>query len=74
MCYLIAKKFSDVGCIAVKAKRGKELAHLVSDLGLKTLEKGIQILTISDPETYGEYKPYTFVSSEKEFIAKVLDM
>lgn len=74
MCYLIAKKFSDIGCLAVKTESGKALAHLVTYLGLKTLDKGVQILTISDPETYGEYKPYHFVSSEKEFIAKVLNM
>lgn len=74
MCYLIAKKFSDTGCIAVQTEGGKALAHLVSYLGLKTLDKGVQILTISDPEIYGEYKPYKFVSSEKEFISQVLDM
>ena len=38
------------------------------------LDKGIQILTVSDTETYGEYKPYTFVNTEKEFISKVLEM
>lgn len=74
MCYLIAKKFTETGCIAVKTEGGKALANLVSYLGLKTLDKGIQILTVSDIETYGEYKPYKFVSSEKEFISKVLDM
>lgn len=74
MCYLIAKKFSDVGCLAVEMEGGRTLASLVSYLGLKTLDKGIQILTVSNPETYGEYKPYTFVSTEKEFISKVLDM
>lgn len=73
MCYLIAKKFSKAGCIAVQTESGKALANLVSYLGQKTLNKGIQILTISDTETYGEYKPYEFVSSEKEFISKVLD-
>ena len=50
------------------------LASLVSYLGLRTLDKGIQILTVSNPDIYGEYKPYNFVSSEKEFIDKVLDM
>ena len=74
MCYLIAKKFSEEGCLAVQTESGKALANLVSYLGLKTLDKGIQILTISDTETYGEYKPYTFVESEKEFISRVLEM
>lgn len=74
MCYLIAKKFKDRGCLAVQTESGKALASLVSYLGLRTLDKGIQILTLSDPNMYGEYKPYTFVSSEKEFIDKVLEM
>ena len=26
MCYIIAKRFKKSGCIALKAKRGKELA------------------------------------------------
>lgn len=74
MCYLIAKKFQEQGCIAIQAKPGKTLASLVSYLGLKTLDKGVQILTVSDTETYGEYKPYRFIDSEKEFISKVLEM
>lgn len=74
MCYLVAKKFSDTGCIAVQTESCKALANLVSYLGLKTLDRGVQILTISNPDVYGEYKPYKFVSSEKEFISQVLDM
>ena len=50
------------------------LAYLVAYLGLKTLDRGIHIFTISDTEAYGEYKPYKFVKSEKEFISHVLDM
>ena len=74
MCYLIAKKFSEPGCLAVQTEAGKALASLVSYLGLKTLDKNVQILTVSNPKAYGEYKPYRMVSSEKEFISKVLDM
>ena len=74
MCYLVAKKFSETGCLAVKAESGKALANLVSYLGLKTLDRGIQIFTVSDMEAYGEYKPYKLVKSEKEFISQVLDM
>lgn len=29
--------------------------------------KGIQLVTISRPTAYGEYAPYTFIESEKEF-------
>ncbi len=74
MCYLIAKKFEEPGCIALQTESGKALAALVSYLGYKTLDKGVQILTVSDTETYGEYKPYRFLDSEKDFIATVLDM
>lgn len=74
MCYLVAKKFKGNGCLAVQSESGKALAHLVSYLGLRTLDKGIQILTVSDPDAYGEYKPYEFVDTESEFITKVLEM
>ena len=64
MCYLIAKKFDEEGCLAVKAEHGKTLAALVTYLGRKTLDKGIQILTVSDMDMYGE----------SLFIQKVLSM
>jgi hypothetical protein len=74
MCYLTAKKFDSVGCLAVQVERGKALSALVSYLGLKMLDKGVQILTLTDMDTYGEYKPYQVVDSEKEFIDKVFEM
>ena len=74
MCYLVAKKFDQYGCIAVEASRGKELAKLVTDLGKRTSEKDIQILTVSSMEAYGEYKPYAVLGSQDEFIQKVLSM
>lgn len=74
MCYLIAKKHEKPGCIALEAQRGKALASLVSELGLKTLERNVQILTISDKDAYGEYKPYHMVSSEQEFIRRVMTL
>ena len=73
-CYLIAKKFDDVGCIALETESGKELAELVSNLGKKMLDSGIQIFTLSNPEMFGEYKPYTFVASKEDFISRVLEM
>lgn len=71
MTYLIAKKFDQLGCLAVKMNPGKELAELVSEMGRKYLDKGIQILTLSNPDIYGEYKPYRFVETLDEFIEKV---
>lgn len=71
MTYLIAKRFDQPGCLAVKMNPGKELAELVSEMGKKYLDKGIQILTLSNPETFGEYKPYHFVESTGEFLEQV---
>ena len=71
MCYLIAKKFDKPGCVAVEMQRGKHLAELVSSLGKELLHKDVQILTVSSMDAYGEYKPYTVVASEEEFISRV---
>ena len=52
-------------------QRGKHLAELVSSLGKELLHKDVQILTVSSMDAYGEYKPYTVVASEEEFISRV---
>ena len=72
MCYVIAKKHNQLGCIAFKIERSRALAEFVSDLGWKVLDKDIQILTLTDPDTFGEYKPYQMVATESEFVSKVL--
>ena len=74
MSYLIAKKYNRQGCWAVRVPTDKATASLVSYLGLKALPYDIQILAVSNMDIYGEYKPYTLVESEKEFITIVLDM
>lgn len=74
MCYLIAKKRNERGCMAVEAERDKALAALVTYLGQRTLGKGIQILTVNDMDVYGEYKPYEIIPSEREFVSRVLAM
>lgn len=74
MCYLIAKKFNQHGCIAVQAERGKALGSLVDYLGRKTYKHGVQIVTVSSKEAYGEYAPYEEVPSEQEFINRVFIM
>ena len=49
MCYLIAKKFNDVGCIALQTTHGHHLANfkrtLITEIGTET----IQLVTISRP-------------------------
>lgn len=74
MCYLVAKKFQKPGCLALEAERGKTLSALVKYLSLKTLDKDIQVLTVTDMDVFGEYKPYKIIESESEFISKVLEM
>lgn len=74
MCYLIAKKYNEHGCIAIEAKKGKELASLVDYLGRKTYKNGTQVLMVSSKEAYGEYAPYNMLKNEKDFITAVLNM
>ena len=66
MCYLIAKRFKQSGCIALQTEREKELAQFASAIQ-KKLGYDIQIVTISRPTAYGEYEPYHFVHSYEEF-------
>lgn len=74
MCYLIAKKFNDVGCLAIQMTHGQHLAEfknrLIQTVGYDT----IQLVTISRPSAYGEYEPYHFVDTEQEFEQIVTQM
>lgn len=73
MCYLIAKKFSEQGCLSTQKEYGPELASLVDYLGRRKTGTDVQILTVSSKEAFTEYQPYTDCT-ETEFIAKVLAM
>ena len=66
MCYIIAKKFKKSRCVALRAKRGKELAEFAANLQEK-LGYDIQIVAITRPTAYGEYEPYHFVNRFEEF-------
>ena len=74
MCYLIAKKRTAHGCVALQTKHGKHLSQMVRGLNNQVKGRGIQLVTISRPTAYGEYAPYHFVDSEKEFTDRVLSM
>ena len=67
VCYLIAKKFDDVGCLALQTEHGQHLSEfkkkLISEIGTEK----IQLVTISRPSAYGEYEPYRFMDTEQEF-------
>lgn len=74
MCYLVAKKFNDVGCLALQMAHGQHLAEfkekLIQAVGYDT----IQLVTISRPSAFGEYEPYRFVETEQEFEEAVINM
>lgn len=74
MCYLIAKKFNDHGCLALQTNFGKDLKYLSDYLTSRTVGKGIQIVTITNVGGYPEYKPYEIIDNEKDFVNKVLSM
>lgn len=74
MCYLIAKKFGDLGCVALQTEHGPHLVdfetRLMKSVGLDT----VQLVVISRPSAYGEYEPYSFVDTEQEFETVVKNM
>ena len=74
MCYLIAKKFDDKGCIAVKTKHGEKLSAFAAELQEEIGYNGVQLVTISRPSAYGEYEPYRIVDSFDKFKEAVLGL
>lgn len=74
MCYVVAKDRNKKGCIALKAKIGKQLSAYTKSLNEVLPREGIQIIVISRPTAYGEYSPYTFVNTEDEFRNRVMLM
>lgn len=71
MCYLIAKDKNGHGCYALKTVHSKALVELKRGLNKTAVPKGIQLVTISRPNAYGEYAPYHFVKDETEFVHAV---
>lgn len=69
MCYLIAKRFNELGSIALKTVRGKEPAHFVDKFQEK-IGYDIQLIIITRPSAYGEYELYHFLNSYEEFEKK----
>ncbi len=74
MCYVIAKDRNKQGCFALKARIGKHLSAYTKALNESLPREGIQIIVISRPSAYGEYAPYRFVDTEREFKDKVMSM
>lgn len=74
MCYLVAKKFNDMGCVALQTSHGPHLAEFKRSIIDEIGYDAIQLVTISRPSAYGEYEPYHFVESEAEFLTEVRSM
>ena len=74
MAYLIARDREGHGCIALKIKHGKHLVELKRRLNQAVGHKGIELITISRPTTYGEYAPYQFIDTVQEFEEIVRDL
>lgn len=74
MCYLIAKKFDDVGCVALQTEHGPHLVNFETKLMRSVGYDKIQLVVISRPSAYGEYEPYSFVDTEQEFETAVKNM
>lgn len=74
MCYLIAKRFNDVGCLALQTSHGQHLVELKHKLMDIVGTDEIQLVTISRPSAYGEYEPYHFVDTEEEFEQQILSL
>lgn len=74
MCYLIAKKFDDVGCVALQTEHGPHLVDFETKLMRSVGYDKIQLVVISRPSAYGEYEPYSFVDTEQDFEIAVKNM
>lgn len=74
MAYLIAKCIDIGGCYALEMQHGKRLSEFSHELSERFSGKGIEIITISRPEAYGEYAPYIFTEEEKDFEEKIANL
>lgn len=74
MCYLIAKRIDNVGCVALQTVHGQHLVEFKKKLARIVGYDKVQLVTISRPSAYGEYEPYQFVATEQEFEQAVSNM
>ena len=72
MCYLIAKKFNEVGCLALQMTHGRHLADFKEKLMQAVGYDNVQLVTISRPSAYGEYEPYEIIEDREKFQERVL--
>ena len=71
MCYLVAKKMFEHGCIVLRTRHGANLVRLKHEIRSVLGSESIQLVTISKPSAFGEYRPYDFALNEEDFKSKV---
>ena len=74
MCYLVVKRFDDIGSIAIELSESKEVSGLSKFLNSRLKGTDKQVITISDLDMWQEYAPFTKIKSEGEFIDKAEKM
>ena len=74
MSILVVKNCNEQGCIAMETKKDSATESLINYLSNRTAGKGLEISFLTDVASYEKYNPFTFVSSEAEFIEKVFEM
>ena len=74
MAYLIAINRKRHGCFALKIKHGKHLVELKRRLNKVVGYKGIELITISRPNTYVILATSQFVDPPQEFEEIVRDL
>jgi hypothetical protein len=55
-------------------KHGRRLVEYKRELNSAVLDSKVQLVTISRPIAYGEYKQYKFKDNEEEFTKVVLGL
>ena len=74
MPYILAKHRDIRGSIAIEMEAGNRLNGLDEYLSETVLGTGTQIVLLSHPDSYQEYAPCEVLTSEEEFIRRVLHM
>ena len=71
--YVVVKVRESEGSRLYKLKDGMERRAIPNSLSILAASK-VQIVTLSDPETYGEYKPYSIINTARELFSYVLEL
>jgi hypothetical protein len=72
--FIIAKVFGRAGCLVTELKDNNQLGDVVNYLEERIQSDKIQIVTLTNPDAYGEYQPYFAIETVDAFIDFVLDV